>query len=79
MKKRAIIIDCDPGLDDAINLLLALASSQECHLLGITTVAGNVGLDLTQQICDYYATPVLSVNWQDFRRCRFMRDAPDPC
>jgi len=43
-----LIIDCDPGVDDAIALLLALASPDELHLLGITTVAGNVPLPLTQ-------------------------------
>jgi pyrimidine-specific ribonucleoside hydrolase len=41
-----ILIDCDPGHDDAIALLLALASP-ELELLGVTTVAGNVGLDKT--------------------------------
>jgi len=45
--KRKIIIDCDPGQDDAIALLLAFASSDEIDLLGITCVAGNVGLPLT--------------------------------
>ena len=49
MKKRALIIDCDPGLDDAVNLLLALASLEKFDLLGITTVAGNVGVELTQR------------------------------
>jgi hypothetical protein len=43
---RALIIDCDPGVDDAIALLLALASP-ELEVLGITTVAGNVGGALT--------------------------------
>ncbi|HEY9881514.1 MAG TPA: nucleoside hydrolase [Leptolyngbyaceae cyanobacterium] len=43
-----LIIDCDPGVDDAIALLLALASPEELNLLGITTVAGNVPLSLTQ-------------------------------
>ena len=47
MAKRPIIIDCDPGQDDAINLLLALSSPDELDLLGITTVAGNVPLELT--------------------------------
>jgi purine nucleosidase len=47
MPKRTIIIDCDPGIDDAINLLLAFASPDELDILGITTVAGNVGLGLT--------------------------------
>ena len=34
-----IILDCDPGHDDAIALMLALASP-EVELLGVTTVAG---------------------------------------
>lgn len=46
MKPRAIIIDTDPGQDDAVALLLALASP-ELEVLGITTVAGNVPLALT--------------------------------
>lgn len=41
-----IIIDCDPGHDDAIALLLALASP-ELELLGVTTVAGNQTLSKT--------------------------------
>jgi purine nucleosidase len=48
MLPRPLIIDCDPGVDDAIALLLALASPAEFDLLGITTVAGNVPLALTQ-------------------------------
>ncbi|OED47926.1 nucleoside hydrolase [Rhodobacteraceae bacterium (ex Bugula neritina AB1)] len=47
MGARKIIIDTDPGQDDAVALLLALASPQELDLLGITCVAGNVPLDLT--------------------------------
>jgi len=47
MSPRPLIIDCDPGVDDAIALLLALASPDEFDLLGITTVAGNVPLALT--------------------------------
>jgi len=46
MKSRPIIIDTDPGQDDAVALLLALASP-ELEVLGITTVAGNVPLVLT--------------------------------
>lgn len=41
-----IILDCDPGHDDAIALLLALVSP-EVELLGVTTVAGNQTLDKT--------------------------------
>ncbi len=48
MLPRPLIIDCDPGVDDAIALLLAFASTAEFDLLGITTVAGNVPLALTQ-------------------------------
>jgi len=49
MVARPIIIDCDPGQDDALMLLLALASPDELDVLGITTVAGNVPLELTQR------------------------------
>ncbi|MBA2476562.1 MAG: nucleoside hydrolase [Actinobacteria bacterium] len=41
-----ILIDCDPGHDDAIALLLALASP-EVELLGVTTVSGNQTLEKT--------------------------------
>ena len=41
-----VIVDCDPGHDDAIALLLALASP-ELELLGVTTVSGNQTLDKT--------------------------------
>jgi len=46
---RKIIIDTDPGQDDAVAILLALASPDEIDLLGITAVAGNVPLALTQR------------------------------
>src|SRR5512133_2657505 len=41
-----IVIDCDPGHDDAVAILLALASP-ELELVGVTTVAGNQTLDKT--------------------------------
>lgn len=49
MKK--LIIDCDPGQDDAINLFLALPKdeSPSFEILAITAVAGNVGLDKTER------------------------------
>jgi purine nucleosidase len=47
--KRQIIIDCDPGQDDAICLLLAMSSPDELDILGVTTVAGNVPLALTER------------------------------
>ena len=46
MKKRKIIIDCDPGHDDAIALLMA-ANNPKLDLLGITIVAGNQTLEKT--------------------------------
>ncbi|MPY76069.1 MAG: nucleoside hydrolase [Alphaproteobacteria bacterium] len=49
MSGRPVIVDCDPGLDDAIALLLALASPEEIDLLGITCVAGNVPLAMTER------------------------------
>ena len=45
--KRRIIIDTDPGQDDAVAILLALASPDELDVAGIVTVAGNVPLALT--------------------------------
>ncbi len=47
MTARKIIIDTDPGQDDAVAILLALASPDEIEVLGITAVAGNVPLALT--------------------------------
>ena len=46
---RKIIIDTDPGQDDAVAILLALASPDEIQVLGITVVAGNVPLPLTHK------------------------------
>ena len=42
--RRKIIIDTDPGQDDAVAILLALGSPAEIEVLGIVAVAGNVGL-----------------------------------
>ena len=55
MAVKPIIIDCDPGVDDAIALMLALRSP-ELAVQAITVVAGNVPLALTQrnarQLCE---------------------------
>ncbi len=62
MVARKIIIDCDPGQDDAVALFLAFASSRELDVLGITTVGGNVPLELTQRnarlMCDIAGSEV---------------------
>jgi purine nucleosidase/pyrimidine-specific ribonucleoside hydrolase len=44
--RRAVVIDTDPGVDDAVAILLALACP-EFDVLGLTTVAGNLGLETT--------------------------------
>jgi purine nucleosidase len=46
---RRIIIDSDPGLDDAVAILLALAASEELEVLGIVAVAGNLSLAQTER------------------------------
>lgn len=48
-EKRDLIIDTDPGADDVVALLLALASPQELNVMAITTVAGNVRIDKTSR------------------------------
>ena len=47
-QRRPVIMDCDPGIDDAVALLLA-ARAPELELLAVTAVAGNVGLDKTSR------------------------------
>ncbi|WP_424969100.1 nucleoside hydrolase [Dinoroseobacter sp. S76] len=62
---RKIIIDTDPGQDDAVAILLALASPEEINVLGITAVAGNVPLDLTAKnariVCELAGRPDIPV------------------
>ncbi|MEG0711505.1 MAG: nucleoside hydrolase, partial [Niameybacter sp.] len=41
MERRKVIIDCDPGIDDALALLLAI-KSEELEVVGITVCSGNV-------------------------------------
>ncbi|MCX8571660.1 MULTISPECIES: nucleoside hydrolase [Hyphomicrobiales] len=61
---RKIIIDTDPGQDDAVAILLALGSP-ELEILGITAVAGNVPLKLTEtnarKICELAGRPDIKV------------------
>jgi purine nucleosidase len=64
MSARKIIIDTDPGQDDAVAILLALASP-ELDVLGITAVAGNVPLALTARnariVCELAGRPDMAV------------------
>lgn len=48
---RPVIIDTDPGQDDAVALLVAMASPEDLEILAITSVAGNVPLELTTKNC----------------------------
>jgi purine nucleosidase len=47
MPPRPIIIDTDPGQDDAVALLMAAAAPEALKVLGLTTVGGNVPIELT--------------------------------
>ena len=62
---RKIIIDTDPGQDDALAILLALASPEDVQVLGLTAVAGNAPLSLTQvntrKICELAGRPGVKV------------------
>ncbi|ROT98580.1 nucleoside hydrolase [Histidinibacterium lentulum] len=62
---RKIIIDTDPGQDDAVAILLALASPEDLEVLGITAVAGNIPLALTslnaRKICELAGRPDIRV------------------
>ena len=65
MQRHRIIIDTDPGQDDAVAILLALASPEEIDVLGITAVAGNVPLTLTalnaRKVCELAGRPDIPV------------------
>ncbi|EPX81042.1 nucleoside hydrolase [Litoreibacter arenae] len=65
MSPRNIIIDTDPGQDDAVAILLALASPEELEVLGVTAVAGNVPLALTEKnariVCELAGRPDVKV------------------
>lgn len=42
---RNILIDCDPGHDDALAIIVALANTQKLNVLGVTTIGGNQTLE----------------------------------
>jgi purine nucleosidase len=62
---RRIIIDTDPGQDDAFAILLALGSPDEIEVLGMVAVAGNVPLPLTERntriVCELAGRPEIAV------------------
>jgi len=61
MPPRKIIIDTDPGQDDAVAILLALASPEDVEVLGITAAAGNVTVAKTSKnirvVCELAGKP----------------------
>jgi purine nucleosidase len=63
--RRPIIIDTDPGIDDAVAILLALASPDELDVLGLIAVAGNLPLGLTERnarrVCELAGRPDVPV------------------
>ena len=65
MRPRKIIIDTDPGIDDAVAILLALSSPEELDLLGIVAVAGNLPLALSERnarrVCELAGCPDVRV------------------
>lgn len=46
-KRVKLIIDCDPGTDDAQDILMALSHSDDVDLVAITTVVGNSTIENT--------------------------------
>ena len=71
MPDHHIIIDTDPGQDDALAILLALASP-EIEIIGICAVAGNVPLYLTEVNMDAsgdtHFPPVTRADWTETAR-----------
>jgi purine nucleosidase len=64
-QRRAIVIDCDPGLDDAAALMMAFGAPGHLDVQAVTTVAGNVGLAAVTrnasgllQLCGKAAVPL---------------------
>lgn len=64
MNAKKVIIDCDPGIDDALALMLALRSP-ELEILGITVVSGNVpakkGASNAQKVLHWMNRPDIPV------------------
>lgn len=62
---RRIILDTDPGIDDAVAIMLALAAPEELEVLGVVAVAGNLSLSQTERnarrICEFAGRPEIPV------------------
>ena len=69
-----VLLDCDPGHDDAVALLLA-AGNDEIDLLAVTTVAGNCPLELATLNARISGRP--STSSPTITKCPFLkRKAP---
>jgi len=67
-----LIIDTDPGVDDVVALLLALAAPERLHVRAITCVAGNVRLEKTSR------NALLACEWAGRRDVPVYAGAPVP-
>ncbi len=78
---RKIIIDCDPGHDDALAILLALAHKDKLELLGITTVGGNQSLEKVTRnalnIVEYLNEDVKVYKGEQYPLIRDLKVAPE--
>ncbi|MBH03351.1 MAG: nucleoside hydrolase [Xanthomonadales bacterium] len=72
MTARRVIVDCDPGQDDFINLMLIAAAPELFEVIAITTVAGNVGLSLTTH------NARLACDWAGWARTPVYAGCPAP-
>ena len=68
---KKIILDCDPGHDDAVAIMLA-AANEDIEILGITCVGGNTTLENTKtnslKICSLIGRTDLNIYSGDWLR-----------
>lgn len=78
---RAVLIDCDPGHDDALAIMAALANPEALHILGITTIGGNQTLQKVtknaQNILGFLAADVPLVSGQAVPLVKALATAPE--
>jgi hypothetical protein len=79
---RRIIIDTDPGIDDAIAILLALAPPGALEVLGIVAVAGNLPLALTERnarrVCELAGRADIPV-YAGWKQMQWLRAVASKC